>query len=237
VAQPNGVIDVFWHGSADDHLWHGQYTPGQGWSGPQRLGGDLHGAPEPVENKYGTVEVFWEGGGPARSLFRVTRYVGQGWSAPENLGLGPLGGAPRATALPGGAVDVVWRGSTLPHDVWSAYLRSGSRARGPVDLGGPLRGSPWPAAAGWSAGVFFRGDRGKLWELPYRPSGRWRDAVKVKVGPVGSAPYAAAGMGGGPFEVFWNGVGGGLWTATGAGRSWHGPQRVVSRARRTRHRR
>src|SRR4029077_17567040 len=48
VAQPDGTIDVFWHGSADDRLWHGQYLPGAGWSGPQGLGGDLASSPSPV---------------------------------------------------------------------------------------------------------------------------------------------------------------------------------------------
>ena len=34
VAQPNGVVDVFWKGAYDDHLWHAQYSPDRGWRGP-----------------------------------------------------------------------------------------------------------------------------------------------------------------------------------------------------------
>ena len=41
VAQADGVIDVFWRGSTDDHLWHARYTPGRGWGRPQDLGGRL----------------------------------------------------------------------------------------------------------------------------------------------------------------------------------------------------
>ena len=39
VAQPNGVIDVFWKGSHDPHLWHAQYNPRHGWAGRARSAG------------------------------------------------------------------------------------------------------------------------------------------------------------------------------------------------------
>ncbi len=224
VAQPNGVIDVFWKGSADNHLWHGQYSPGRGWSGPQRLGGHLDGLPAPVENRYGVVQVFWEGAGPGRTLWRVTRRLGQGWSRPASLGMGPMGGAPHATALPSGAVDVVWRGSTSPHHVWSAFLSPGHQPRVPRNLGGVISGAPWPAAAQNTARVFFRGSRGRLWELTYKAGGRWRPPARVSTGKLGSVPFAAAGMGGGPFEVFWKGVHGGLWAASSSGARWQVPQ-------------
>jgi len=224
VAQPNGVIDVFWKGSADDHLWHGQYTPGRGWSGPQRLGGQLSGPPAPVESRYGVVQVFWEGPGPARTLWRVTRRLGQGWTRPASLGMGPMGGAPHATALPSGAVDVVWRGSTSPHHVWSAFLSPGHRARVPRDLGGVISGTPWPAAAAGSARVFFRGRGGGLWEVSYSSGGHWHVPARVPAGRLGSEPFAAAGMGSGPFEVFWKGVHGGLWAASTSGARWQVPQ-------------
>lgn len=226
VAQPNGVIDVFWKGSADDHLWHGQYSPGRGWAGPQRLGGSLAGPPAPVENRFGSVQVFWRGKGHPRSLWHVTRHLGSNWSRPASLGMGPLGGDPRATALRSGAFEVVWRGSTRPHHVWSAFLRPGKRARGPRSLGGAITGSPWPAAAQSTARVFFRGTRGGLWQLAYRSSGRWHRPVRVPAGGLAAAPFAAAGMGGGPFEVFWKGVHGALWAASASGGSWQRPQRL-----------
>ena len=43
-AQPDGIEDVFWRGSSDDHLWHAYYRPG-GWHGPQDLGGHLYPMP------------------------------------------------------------------------------------------------------------------------------------------------------------------------------------------------
>jgi hypothetical protein len=231
VAQPNGVIDVFWRGSADDHLWHGQYSPGGGWSGPQCLRGNLAGAPEPVESRYGVIQVFWEGSGPSHSLWHVVRHLGKNWSRPHSLGMGPLGGPPHATALPSGAIDVVWRGSTSPHSVWSAYLSAGNRAQGPRDLGGRVSGAPWPVAAQSTVRVFFRGTNGKLWQMTYRKSGRWHPPARLPMGRLGSAPFAAAGLGGGPFEVFWAGVHGGLWAASASGRRWTGPQSLGGHVR------
>jgi hypothetical protein len=224
VAQPNGVIDVFWKGSADDHLWHGEYVPGRGWSGPQRLGGDLASAPAPVENQFGGIQVFWEGPGRARSLWHVTRRLGSGWTRPASLGMGPLGGAPHASALPGGAVDVVWRGSTAPHHVWSAFLAPGRPAQGPRDLGGSVSGTPWPVAAEDTIAVFFRGTDGGLWHLAYRSGGTWHQPARLPMGVLGGAPFSAVGMGGGPFQLFWKGVRGGLWAASSSGQDWAGPQ-------------
>jgi hypothetical protein len=230
VAQPDGVVDVFWKGSHDDHLWHGQFDPGRGWSGPQRLGGDLASAPAPVENANGGVQVFWEGTGKARALWHVARHLGGSWTKPASLGMGPLGGPPRATALPNGAAQVVWRGSTAPHHVWSAYLVPGRRAGGALDLGGRVRGPPWPEAAGGTARVFFRGTDSRMWQMTYRKDGRWHPPARLALGKLGSAPFGAAGTGRGPFEVFWQGAGGALWAASDAGH-WTGPQRLGVRIR------
>ena len=41
MAQADGVIDVFWRGSADHHLWQAQYNPGHGWGKAHDLGGQL----------------------------------------------------------------------------------------------------------------------------------------------------------------------------------------------------
>jgi hypothetical protein len=230
VAQPNGVVDVFWKGSHDDHLWHGQYDPGRGWSGPQRLGGDLASAPAPVENRFGGIQVFWEGTGRARALWHVSRHLGSGWSKPASLGMGPMGGAPRATVLPSGAVDVVWRGSTRPHHVWSAFLQPGHRARGPRDLRGSVSGVPWAAAAQGTARVFFRGTDGRMWQLTYRTGGRWHPPARLALGKLAGSPFTAAGTGTGPFEVFWTGSGGALWAASDSSR-WTGPQRLGGHVR------
>src|SRR5262249_48967089 len=32
--EPDGTMDVFWRGSADDNLWLASYVPGRGWRGP-----------------------------------------------------------------------------------------------------------------------------------------------------------------------------------------------------------
>jgi hypothetical protein len=230
VAQPNGVVDVFWKGSHDDHLWHAQDNPGRGWSGPQRLGGDLASGPAPVENQYGAVQVFWEGTGPARGLWHVTRRLGGSWTKPASLGMGPLGGAPRATTLPNGAIQVVWRGATRPHHLWSAFLVAGRRAQGPRDLGGSVSGIPWPAAAQGTMRIFFRGTDGRMWQLTYRTSGRWHAPARLALGKVAAAPFTAAGTGGGPFEVFWRGSAGALWAASDPG-TWSGPQRLGGHVR------
>jgi glycoside hydrolase-like protein len=230
VAQPDGVVDVFWKGSHDDHLWHGQYDPGRGWSGPQRLGGDLASAPAPVENKNGGIQVLWEGTGPSRALWHVSRHLGGSWTKPASLGMGPLGGPPRATALPSGAAQVVWRGSTAPHHVWSAFLVPGRRAAGPRDLGGSVSGTPWPEAAGGTVRVFFRGTDSRMWQLTYRTDGRWHPPARLALGKLGSAPFGAGGTGSGPFEVFWQGTGGALWAASDAGH-WTGAQRLGGRLR------
>jgi hypothetical protein len=40
--QPNGVVDVFWRGAADHHLWHSRYYPrGSSWTRPHDLGGSV----------------------------------------------------------------------------------------------------------------------------------------------------------------------------------------------------
>ena len=225
VAQPDGVVDVFWKGSHDDHLWHGQFDPGRGWSGPQRLGGDLASAPAPVENTFGAVQVFWQGTGTSKALWHVSRLLGGSWTKPASLGMGPLGGPPRATALPSGAAQVVWRGSTAPHHVWSAYLVTGHRAAGPRDLGGSVSGTPWPEAAGGTARVFFRGTDSRMWQMTYRKAGRWHPPARLALGKLGSAPFGAGGTGSGPFQVFWQGTGGALWAASDAGH-WTGAQRL-----------
>lgn len=128
VAQPNGVIDVFWAGSHDPHLWHAQFSPGRGWAGPQNLKGELASAPYPVETGAGVVQVFWKG--TDGNLWRAVRGLGQSWTAPRNLGMGRLGSAPRAVALPGGEIDVFWRGSTSSHAIWMAEVRAGKAAAG-----------------------------------------------------------------------------------------------------------
>jgi hypothetical protein len=227
VAQPNGVIDVFWPGQFDRHLWHGEYNPGIGWSGPQRLGGKLASAPSPVETRPGTVEVFWEG--TDHKLWRVVRGVGSGFTRPEDLGMGPMGGAPHAVAMPSGEIDVFWRGSTRPHHVWAAFIAA-RRVRGPEDLGGRVTGQPWPVFAASAERVFFRGPKNQMWVVRRygRHFGRPRRAAKIS--RVSASPFAASGRPGAPLLVLWRGARDMLWSMRYAPRrGWQPKQNLGGR--------
>ncbi|HXW47787.1 MAG TPA: glycoside hydrolase domain-containing protein [Streptosporangiaceae bacterium] len=230
VAQTNGVIDVFWSGHYDKHLWHGEYNPGQGWSGPQRLGGSLAGWPYPVESATGQVQVFWEG--TDGRLWRVARGVGAGWTYPEDLGMGPMGGPPFAVQLPDGETDVFWRGK-IPHSVWSAVITASRRVRGPTNLGGHVTGSPWPVVAAGREAVFFRGPHSELWEISRGAGGRWSAPARVgTIGRLGSAPVAASGGAGAPLTLFWIGPRSGLWSVSyTAGRGWQAPVNLGGRVK------
>lgn len=136
VAQLDGVIDVFWHGSADDHLWHAEFLPGSGWFGPQRLGGALESYPVPVLSSPGMTSVLWEG--KDKSLWWVRRGLSGRWSPPRRLGFGPLGGQPVATAQASGGIQVYWHGAG--HSVvWEAFYRPGTGWHGPRRRNKPVR--------------------------------------------------------------------------------------------------
>lgn len=222
VAQPDGAIDVFWRGSADDHLWHGQYLPGSGWSGPQGLGGNLASGPAPVVSSPGSTTVVWEGSD--RNLWQVTRGLLGRWSRPRGLGMGPLGGQPEATAQPDGGIQVYWHGSGNSR-VWEGFYRPGTGWLGPRDLGGQARSMPWPATAAGTVHVLWRGTEHKLTYLRHRLGSGWnvvgwRGPVPLSVGWLGSAPFASVGSPTDALQVFWKGRRGRLWTASMSGASW-----------------
>ncbi len=210
VAQANGVIDVFWRGSADRHLWHAQFSPGSGWSGPQGLGGQLASAPSPAGSSPGTVAVFWQGADT--KLWQVTRHPGGRWSEPASLGMGPLGSGPQATAQADGQVEVFWRG-TYAHHVWAAFRSARGRWTGPHNLGGNAADTPSPASAGGAVQVFWRGPQATLWQVR-RSAGGWGKPATVPLGPLGGAPFAAAGAAGSPVTIFWPDGSGVLWSST-----------------------
>jgi hypothetical protein len=228
VAQQGGVIDVFWRGSADDHLWHGQYLPGSGWNGPQRLGGSLLSVPSPVVSSAGTTAVMWEGAD--RSLWSVRRGLGGGWSHPRRLGMGPLGGQPQATAQPDGGIQVYWHGSGNAR-IWEAFYRPGHGWRGPRDLGGQVLSVPWPATASGTVRVLWRGPGHTLTYIRHRP-GRgwnllgWQPPAPLHLGWIGSAPFAAVGGPGSSLRVFWQGRHGAMWTAALSARGWSGATKL-----------
>lgn len=222
VAQPDGTIDVFWRGSADDHLWHGQYLPGSGWNGPQGLGGALASGPSPVVSLPGATTVFWEGADKA--LWWVHRGLLGRWSAPRSLGMGPLGGPPQATAQEDGGIQVYWHGSGNSK-VWEGFYRPGSGWRGPRDLGGEVQSVPWPATADGTVRVLWQGSRHKLDYLRHRlgqgwNSVGWQGPFPAGVGWLGSAPFASVGSPTSSLAVFWLGRQGRLWTASVTGAGW-----------------
>ena len=218
VAQPNGVIDVFWRGTQDASLWLAQYDPGLGWAGPQDLGGTVDGLPDPVEQPSGQVQVFWRGA-VYGSLWRVVRGSAGTWSSPQDLGMGVLGGQPEAIALPTGEIDVFWRGLGQRY-VWSTVLLPGASPADPTVPGGSAGvGQPWPALAAGGEWLLFEGHFGGLRVTTKAANGAWPAALPVAgISGLASAPFAAAGSESGPLAVFWIGLGGQLWTAelTGA---------------------
>jgi hypothetical protein len=229
VEQPGGVIDVFWRGSADDHLWQGQYTPGSGWNGPQGLGGSLASGPAPVASSADFTSVFWKG--TNSGLWVTSRGIGGKWSAPRDLGMAPVGGAPLATAQADGAIEVYWRGSGNPF-LWECIYSPRRGWQGPRDLGGDLSSAVWPVTALGTVSVLWRGaDHG----LDYvtRRSGAnwnvlaWQPRADDRLGWIGSAPFTAAGGPDSALHVFWLGRHGTLWTATltQSGR-WSAPARL-----------
>jgi hypothetical protein len=228
VAQPNGVIDVFWHGTHDDFLWHAQYSPGQGWRGPQDLQGPLRSEPYPVETQSGQVQVFWKG--QYNHLWRVVRNPGGRWSGPQDLGMRTLGGSPIAVPLPDGEIDVFWRG-TAPHEIWSAFLRPGHRVVGPKRLGGVTTGMPWAVSAAGTEYLLLRNPGGVLWGVTRRPNGPWSQPVRAD-GTTGlaSTPFSVAGPSAAQLQVFWVGRRGQLWTVALAkpGR-WRSPRNLGGR--------
>ncbi|MGO8958873.1 MAG: glycoside hydrolase domain-containing protein [Streptosporangiaceae bacterium] len=210
VAQPNGVIDVFWKGSHDDHLWHGQYSPGEGWTGPQNLRGSLASWPYPAETRLGQVQVFWKG--TNGDLWHVVRGLGLPFTQPVDLGMGPLGGPPRAVALPSGEIDVFWQGRTHPSAIWAAVLR-GHHVQGPSRLSGVVSRTPWPVVGAGTERVLYRGTDGRLWMLSRAPGGRWAPPSVVGLaGSLRSGPFAVVGPDAASVEVFWTAANGQLVT-------------------------
>jgi len=215
VAQPDGVIDVFWRGLGGAHLWHAQYDPGSGWAGPQNLQGHLASNPYPVVTPAGDVQVFWMGAGD-RHLWRDVRGALAGtWGSPQDLGMGPLDGAPQAVALPSGEIDVFWRRLIRPRFIEEAVLRPGAPAAGPANPGGALGRllQPWPVVGAGGEWVVFQGRLGGLRQVHLAGDGTWTGTAWVTgVAGLLSAPFAAAGPASAPLEVFWTGTDGYLWT-------------------------
>ena len=171
------------------------------------------------------IEVFWTG--TNRKLWHVTSNGGASWSRPASLRMGSLGGAAQATAAPGGAVDVVWRGAGNAHLFLASASPVGRWSR-PHDLGGKVSLAPFPVApAAGVLRVFWRGRDGGLWVIVHGARSGWQAAARLPKGRLGSAPFVTTGEGARTTDVFWRGAGGALWAASlGNGGRWAGPLRL-----------
>jgi hypothetical protein len=224
VSQPGGVIDLFWR-SPDDHLLHGQFTPGTGWNGPQVLASALNSAPSVVTSSPGSTAVFWQG--IHDSLWTISRGLSGTWSRSRRL-RGPTGGAPEATAALAGGIEVYWAGSGNT-GLREAFDRSGDGWHGPAELGGQLRSAPLPATAAGAVRVLWLGPGHSIDYVEHRSSRNWnaagwtRPAAAARLGWAGSAPFAAIGGQGRTLRIFWPGPGGSLRTATLTGTTWSRP--------------
>jgi hypothetical protein len=225
VAQRDGVIDLFWHGSADDHLWHAEFLPGSGWFGPQGLGGALGSYPEPVISSPGVTSVLWKG--KDASLWVVSRGLSGQWSAPHRLGMGPLGGQPEATSQASGGIQVYWHGAG--HSlVWEAFYRPGTGWLGPRDLGGDVRSKPWPSSALGAVRVLWRGPGHELNYIRHRPNrkwnaSQWQGPARVRPSWLGASPFTAIGPPSARLRVFWTGRHKRLWTSSLGPHGWTRP--------------
>jgi hypothetical protein len=214
VSSAGGVIDVFWRGSVDDHLWHGQFTPGSGWNGPQGLGGDLATPPSAVTSSPGVTAVFWKGTNGC--LWVMSRGLSGQWARPRNLGMARVGGAPQATSQPNGSIEVYWSGFRNPF-LWEAFFTSRRHWQGPRDLGGDIGSAPLAVSAAGAVRVLWRDRGGQLEFAEHRAGNGWN--VLTWTGPasghhmIAGAPFAAVGGGGRRVPVFWRGERGAFWTA------------------------
>lgn len=208
VGQSNGVVDVFWRGSATnlDHEW---YVPGSGWHGPESMGGSLGSDPDAVSTGGGNLQVLYEGagGGLWTSFYRAGA-----WHGPQALNMGTLGGAPRAVSAQAGVVDVFWRGSN--NGLWHAWEINGAWA-GPQELApsGSVASDPAPVSLGQAGGpmdVFWRGANGGLYDVQYR--GGWSSPQEFNMGTLGSQPEGVK-LQAGEVEEAWAGTDENIWYA------------------------
>jgi hypothetical protein len=214
VAQPNGVIDVFWRGFGGVRLWQAQYNPGSGWTGPQNLGGTLGSAPSPVEQPSGEVQVFWKGKVYGQLWCVVRDADGDAWGSPEDLGIAGLGSSPQAVGLADGDIDVFWRDSAAPHVVDFVELSPAGVPAGPASPGAFGTGQPWPVLASGEEWLLVRGWNGGLRAATRSADGQWPASMPVfGISGMLSVPFAAAGPQGGPLVVFWLDGTDHLWTA------------------------
>ncbi|MHB8718248.1 MAG: PLL family lectin [Candidatus Dormibacteria bacterium] len=111
-----GHADVFWPGS-NGGIWHAWVmTAGGAWSGPSQLT-SASVAPQPltpVAFSFGHLAVFWED--TSNNLW--TMEFANAWTAPADLGDGPLGSRPTAVVRSNLSADVFWQGADASASLW-----------------------------------------------------------------------------------------------------------------------
>jgi hypothetical protein len=149
----------------------------------------------------GALTVFWKGWDG--HLWVIRRKPGSRWAHPANLGMGKLGGAPAATGLASGEVDVFWPAKSHA-SVWQLSFFPG-RGWGKADdlTAGVSAGPVAVAAPATGVDVFWRGSNGTLWWAAGHGAS-WAQPARPGMGVLGSAPFAA-GQPGGVVNVFWKG--------------------------------
>ena len=226
VSEPGGLIDVFWRGPGD-RLWHGQFTPGAGWAGPQELAGPLRSAPSAITSGPGSTAVVWRGNHD--SLWLIDRGLAGTWSRPRRLRM-PVGGAPEATAELAGGVEVYWAGAGNA-GLREAFASQGAGWHGPRSLGGQLDSAPVPVTVAGAVRVLWLGPGHQIYYLEHRPGASWNASGWTRPAPAhltwaGSAPFAAVGGSGRTLRIFWPGPRGRLWTATLTRSTWSRPVKL-----------
>lgn len=235
---PSVAVDRFGHRYAlwkgtDGGLWEASYN-GIRWFGPTEVvGKNANMGSEPTvavsyikstggSNPGAYVFVFWKGAGSAHNLHE--EYYNGSWHGPFDIGMGNLGAsavAPSATGIAGGTqVLVAWAGSSDTHIYYTvtASPTNVSSWTGPIkSIYNNVSISGWEPTVndtGGGAVQVFWPDAGlqNLWGghlLPSDPPTNYHD------GPLGTSPTSAG------FadtisltryaEVYWEGIGGGLW--------------------------
>ena len=205
------------------------YTPTIGWlryvgsSSATRLvaAAGVVGSPHAVSLSPGYSAIFWRGtDSRLHALFDNQGAVSQLWG-----GLQPANMAsdPSPVVLPGGVVDVLWRGSN--GSLWEA-ASSERFAATDLDIGGVASVPNAVASADGTVVVAWTGVDGTAWTtslskfamiLPHSLGGA----------PVASQPFPVAWSPTGT-AVVWRGTDSNLWWDVNAGVGWQGAQNVAS---------
>jgi hypothetical protein len=187
IARDAGIISLFTRGE-DNAVWHKSFTPANGWSAWQSLGGVVTSSPSAISRDGGIISVF------ARSTDNTLHHKSftpaNGWSAWQSLG-GNLTTAPAAISRPEGIISIFSRApdytlqhkSFTPANGWSAWQ----------SLGGLLASDP--AAMSREGGIIsvvaLGATPGVVEHKSYTPANGWSPWGSLG-GTLSSSPAAIA---------------------------------------------